>query len=105
MERRLLLAIVLVFIVLTAYQWLVPMSQPVAPAPVGQTAAPGAAAPAASNPAAAETAPAPASPAQPTDAAPAAEVVVGDTAERTITVENGVVRAVFSNRGATLVAW
>jgi YidC/Oxa1 family membrane protein insertase len=104
MERRLLLAIVLVFIVLTAYQWLVPMSQPVAPAPVGQAPAPGGAAPAPANPAAAETAPVPA-PAPPADAAPAAEVVVGDTAERTVTIDNGVVRAVFSNRGATLVAW
>ncbi len=31
--------------------------------------------------------------------------VQADTAERTITVDNGVVRAVFSNRGATLTAW
>ena len=105
MERRLLLAIVLVFIVLTAYQWLVPMAQPVAPAPASQATAPGVTASAPTNPAAAEAAPTPASPALPADAAPAAEVVVGDAAERTVTVENGVVRAVFSNRGATLVAW
>ena len=39
MERRLLLAIVLTFAVLTVYQWLVPMSQP---APATQTAAPNA---------------------------------------------------------------
>ena len=36
---------------------------------------------------------------------PAVETVQADTAERTITVDNGVVRAVFSNRGATLTAW
>ena len=35
----------------------------------------------------------------------AVETVQADTAERTITVDNGVVRAVFSNRGATLAAW
>ena len=35
----------------------------------------------------------------------AIEAIQADTAERTITVDNGVVRAVFSNRGATLVAW
>ena len=33
------------------------------------------------------------------------EAVRADTAERTVTVDNGVVRAVFSNRGATLAAW
>ena len=33
------------------------------------------------------------------------ETVQADTAERTITVDNGLVRAVFSNRGATLSAW
>ena len=33
------------------------------------------------------------------------ETVRADTAERTVTVDNGVVRAVFSNRGATLAAW
>ena len=35
----------------------------------------------------------------------AVETVRADTAERTVTVDNGVVRAVFSNRGATLAAW
>ena len=50
----------------------------------------------ASPPPSAAAAPAPA----PT---PAVEAVRADTAERTVTVDNGVVRAVFSNRGATLV--
>ena len=35
----------------------------------------------------------------------AVEAVKADTAERTVSVENGAVRAVFSNRGATLAAW
>jgi YidC/Oxa1 family membrane protein insertase len=99
MERRLLLAIVLTFVVLTAYQWLVPTQQPAParqPAPVGAPAA------------VAQSAPpqAAASPAVPVaDQAPAVETVRADTAERTITIDNGVVRAVFSNRGATLAAW
>ena len=104
MERRLLLAIVLVFIVLTAYQWLVPMSRPV-PAPAGQAAVPGAAAPMSSAPPASNTPAASEAAAPAVDAAPAPEAIVGDTAERTVTIDNGAVRAVFSNHGATLVAW
>ncbi len=103
MERRLLLAIVLTFIVLTAYQWLVP-SPPASPAAAGSPAtAPAeqaAGGSAAQAPAAATPAPAPA-PAQ----LPAVETLTADTAERTITVDNGLVHAVFSNRGATLDSW
>jgi YidC/Oxa1 family membrane protein insertase len=102
MERRLLLAIVLTFVVLTAYQWLVPMSRP---APVPQPPATPATAPdtPAQSPAqsAALTPPAAVAPEPP----PTVEAIQADTAERTITVDNGVVRATFSNRGATLVAW
>ena len=98
MERRLLLAIVLTFAVLTAYQWLVPMSQPApattpAPASTADTEAPVAAAAPAQAPAAAASQP------------PAVETLKADSAERSIVVDNGVVRAVFSNRGATLAAW
>jgi YidC/Oxa1 family membrane protein insertase len=102
MERRLLLAIVLTFIVLTAYQWLVPMSQPV---PATQTA-PAATPVTPDAPAAAtEGSTAPPSVVPVPERAAAVETVRGDTAERTITVDNGVVRAVFSNRGAALRAW
>jgi YidC/Oxa1 family membrane protein insertase len=98
MERRLLLAIVLTFIVLTAYQWLVPMQQ----VPATPTAVPAATKPAAPAPApAAEPAPQLAPPVP----ADAVQTVKADTGERTLTVDNGVVRAVFSNRGATLAAW
>jgi YidC/Oxa1 family membrane protein insertase len=103
MERRLLLAIVLVFVVLTAYQWLLPTIQPVTP---GSTAATGASP--AGNPAETATpvpAPSPATAAAAPAPTPAVEAVRADTAERTVTVDNGVVRAVFSNRGATLAAW
>ena len=98
MERRLLLAIVLTFAVLTAYQWLVPMSQPApattpAPASTADTEAPVAAAAPAQAPAVAASQP------------PAVETLKADSAERSIVVDNGVVRAVFSNRGATLAAW
>jgi YidC/Oxa1 family membrane protein insertase len=101
MERRLLLAIVLTFVVLTAYQWLVPMSRP-APA---QTVSPGAAAQPAPAPPSAATPQTDAVPATPPPSTATVETVRADTAERTVTVENGIVRAVFSNRGATLVAW
>jgi YidC/Oxa1 family membrane protein insertase len=105
MERRLLLAIVLTFVVLTAYQWLLPMPQQ---PPTPQTAAPpatGTTSPA--PPTGASVTPSATPPAASPAAEPAApvETVRADTAERTITVENGVVRAVFSNRGATLVRW
>jgi YidC/Oxa1 family membrane protein insertase len=99
MERRLLLAIVLTFVVLTAYQWLVPTTQPVT-----QSAQPGAPAQAAQSSPAAGAPPAPATPPPPAPVE-VVEAVKADTAERTVSVENGVVRAVFSNRGATLAAW
>ena len=98
MERRLLLAIVLTFVVLTAYQWLVPAPQPEPPVSTTNANTP------------AQQSAATANPAQPPPAAippptPPVEALKGDTAERTITIENGLVRAVFSNRGATLTAW
>jgi YidC/Oxa1 family membrane protein insertase len=105
MERRLLLAIVLTFVVLTVYQWVIPMpQQPVRP----QTAAPAAtgaappASPATEAATASQSVPPPVAVAEP---ASTVETVRADTSERTITVENGVVRAVFSNRGGTLRSW
>jgi len=95
MERRLLLAIVLTFIVLTAYQWLVPVPQqqtPAAKPSPPSSGAQGVQKP--SAPAVAAAAP-----------AAAADAVTGESVERTVTVDNGVVRAVFSNRGATLTSW
>ena len=101
MERRLLLAIVLCFVVLTAYQWLIPTQQLPVAQPTTATSGtpasqqPGTPPPGTSQPSAAAT---------PLALAPV-ETVRADTAERTVTVDNGLVRAVFSNRGATLSSW
>lgn len=98
MERRVLLAISLSFAVLFAYQtFLVPKPPPEATPPGAAPNVPTTAAPDAS--------PAPATPPAATPAPSAAETVVGDTEERTITVESSVVRAVFTNRGGRLVSW
>ena len=102
MERRLLLAIVLTFVVLTAYQWLVPTPQP---APATQTAAPDATVPDSAAASGHYSAAATSRPSTGPEPPAAVETVQADTAERTMTVDNGVVRAVFSNRGATLMAW
>ena len=104
MERRLLLAIVLTFVVLTAYQWLVPTAPPPATSPAAPSVSSG-------STASQQAASLPQAPADtpPSQAAPAVvapvETVRGDTVERTFTIDNGLVRAVFSNRGATLSAW
>ena len=97
MERRLLLAILLTFVVLTAYQWMLPKPAPLPPQS-GGAASPGGATSAGSAPAAA-------APTAPAVQLPPVETVVADAAEKTVTVDNGVVRAVFSNRGGTLVSW
>ncbi len=96
MERRLLIAILLTFLVLTGYQWLVPSAPP-------PTAKPGSLPNAATN-AAGTGAPAASTVAVPVRLPPV-DTVLADTAERTIAIDNGVVHAVFSNRGGTLVSW
>jgi YidC/Oxa1 family membrane protein insertase len=98
MEKRVLLAVALSFLVLYGYQALFPPPKPAqstAPAPQvpGSTAPANAAAP---PPAEAEAV-APTSPQE----AP----VVGDRDERDIVVENDAVHAVFTNRGAVLKSW
>jgi YidC/Oxa1 family membrane protein insertase len=99
MERRVLLAIVLSFVILYAYQaFFVPPVPPRRPAPAG-TAAAGAPAPATIE------APSAAGPVEAAPAAPAPATVVADAAEREIVVETTTVQAVFSNRGARLVHW
>ena len=104
MEKRLLVAICLSFLVLYAYQILV--LKPAADkakreAPVtavaGPTATPNQAAGAAGTPQnAAVSAAAAAAPSQP---------VVAEAAERDIVVETQSIRAVFTNRGAKLKSW
>ncbi len=95
MEKRVLLAVVLSFMVLYGYQAMFP--PPPAPKPAATSSAPPAAeagvAPQGSSPAAVA--------AQPAVAAP----LVADSAEREIVVEGDAIRAVFSSRGAVLQSW
>jgi len=102
MERRVLIAIFLSFIVLYLYQAMVvkPVPKPVEGAPVTSPAAsttpanPAGTAPARPTPAAA-----------PTPSAPSATTLVGDSVERDVRVETRDVLAVFTNRGARLKSW
>lgn len=114
MEKRILLAIFLSFLVLYVYQALfVPPVPPegmkkLAEAPAG---APGEA----DKPAAPGAGPGEQKPfgAPPTEAAAAAAAavaeapaaIIGDTEEREIVVETGVARVVLTNRGARLLSW
>ena len=101
MEKRVLLAIILSFIVLYGYQALFP------PKPPQRTAPPPTAAPSATQ----QTPPAQAGtptaqPEQaPEAAAPEPAAVVGDAEERDIRFENEAVSGVFSTRGAVLKSW
>src|SRR5688500_580811 len=103
MERRVLLAITLSFLVLFLFQRFVmpppPASAPGASSATGATSAP--ASPAAAGAPGAASAPvAPVAPVTPAIAA-----TVSEANAREIVVETTKVRAVFSNRGATLVHW
>ena len=113
MERRVLLAIFLCFLVLYLWQALIvkPVPKPGAattPATAGGTQVAGAAG--ATAPTSRPDQPGPRGP-QPTietpppAVVPAAAAVVGDTTERDIRVENRDVTAVFTNRGARLKSW
>jgi len=94
MERRVLLAVVLSFIVLYAYQAIFVPPQP--PAQSRSSASPTTEAPVAQSPAP-TTSPA---------AAPAPiKPVVGESLERDIVVDTATVRAVFTNRGARIKQW
>jgi YidC/Oxa1 family membrane protein insertase len=99
MERRVLIAISLSFLVLFVYQnyFAPPPPKPTAAQPPAVTA-PGVAG------SAAVAAPPPVSPA-PAPAAASGPVLVGESEERDITVETRTVRAVFTNRGARLRSW
>src|SRR2546422_11581944 len=103
MERRVLLAIFLSFLVLYIYQALVvkPVPKPaITPAP--QTAAGTATTPAAADSA---TSPAPSVPPPAAPVIPAAQPLVADAEERDIRIETRDVIAVFTNRGARLKSW
>ena len=92
MERRVLIAIFLSFLVVYGYQTFFTAPAP-KPAPAEQAAPADAAV--ATPPAAAGTA----------SAAPAAAALVGEPGERDVRVETTHVVAVFTNRGARLKSW
>jgi YidC/Oxa1 family membrane protein insertase len=110
MERRVLLAIFLAFLVLYTWQALFvkPVPKP-APGQAAKTTAPAAAgavqtpAPAPGPTTGASESTTPPAPAE--ASVPAAAAVVGETAERDIRVETREVIAVFTNRGARLKSW
>lgn len=102
MERRVLLAISLSFLVLFVYQsYFAPPPPRPAPADVASNVPGVPSAPAPGSPSALPATPAAASPA----AGPAVRVAMGEGSERDITVETNTVRAVFTNRGARLRHW
>ena len=111
MERRVLLAITLSFLVLFLFQRFV--MPPPAPVPVAAPAAtaagqvpgttPAASAPVASPIGASASQAQPQPPTQP--AAPGIAATVSEAAAREIIVETTKVKAVFSNRGGTIVHW
>ena len=103
MEKRLLLAFVLSFVVLLGFQALYPPPEPANPAtpPSGR---PGTTsqAPAPQQP----VAPRPESPdKQPPEAVEGPAALVGEQSEREIVVESEFVRAAFTSRGAALKSW
>ena len=106
MERRVLLAIFLAFLVLYVWQALfvkpVPKPAPVAGSPPTTATVPGGTS--------AGAIPAPAAAPKPAEAvatppAEAAAPLVADGAERDVTVETRDVIAVFTNRGARIKSW
>jgi YidC/Oxa1 family membrane protein insertase len=117
MEKRVLVAVVLSFLVLWGFQSLVvkktppgvkkgaPIAAGKAGSSVGATTQGGAASPAAPGAASPAATPAPASTSAVSGAKPAAAATVAETAERDIVVETKTVRAVFTNRGAHLKSW
>jgi YidC/Oxa1 family membrane protein insertase len=101
MEKRVLLAIVLSFIVLYGYQAMFPPPKPPQrTAPTSETPAEGKA-----DVSAQPAAQAPAPPQIEAPAPPAQAPVVADKDERDIVVENDSVRAVFTTRGGALKSW
>ena len=96
MERRVLIAVILSFLVLYGYQALfIPAPPPARTTAPQPTEVPPAGEPAQASPAAV--------PAVAPQALP--DAVTGDAAEREIAVETGTVSATLSNRGARIVRW
>ena len=107
MEKRVLIAVILSFIVLYAYQAMYP---PPKPAPgTGGTPPPSSSATSTAAPTGPQSpttvAPPQTAEASPASTAPTAAPLVADAGERDISVENASIRAVFTTRGGTLKSW
>jgi YidC/Oxa1 family membrane protein insertase len=103
MEKRVLLAVVLSFVVLTVFRAYLPSPKPT-PAPVAASPSPAPAEPvAAAQPAAVAPNGSAASPSPPPTSTGVA--TVAESSERDIVVTTGLVRAVFGNRGGVLKHW
>ena len=101
MEKRVLIAVILSFIVLYGYQAMFPPPKPATVKPQGQTTSP-------STTTITPEAPAQVSPGLPAVTPPVAAraaAVVADASERDVTVENANVQAVFTTRGGALKSW
>ncbi len=107
MERRVLLAVLLSFVVLYGYQLLFPPPPEPKPAAAGQQSSPGAAtagSPQSASPAPDITQRPPPAEAESGQSSPASATTPAVTG-RDIVVENPAVRAVFTTRGAALKSW
>ena len=106
MEKRVLLAVFLSFLVLYGYQALFPPPKPL-PAGTSQAARPGAGAAAPGVPGTTPpvSPPPAAAPVAPVSAAGSPEALVTEERERTVTVDTADVTAVFTNRGAQILSW
>ncbi len=106
MEKRVLLAVILSFVVLYAFQALLPQPKPEGPARPSNAQTPNVQPSGKPSPAAASPSPSTPSPTPPATAqASAPATLVADTQEREIAVENQSVQAVFTTRGGTLKSW
>ena len=107
MEKRVLIAVVLSFIVLYAYQVMFPPPKPANNPAAGAQTAPGSAGKATTStvPASNTGTPTPQPEAAPAPAVESPAALVADSAERDIAVENAAVSAVFTTRGGTLKSW
>ena len=109
MERRVLLAIFLAFLVLYTWQALFVKPVPKTGPATATTAAPAAAGTAPNGTISPSTSAAPSAPSAPAaaaaPAAPLAAALVADTVERDVRVETRDVIAIFTNKGARLKSW
>src|SRR6476661_6283147 len=106
MEKRVLIAVILSFIVLYAYQAMFPPPKPVTGTGAGAAKTSNGAPPKTTSTPPAATTPKPTEqPAEASPPSPSAAPVVADSTERDITVESPSVSAVFTTRGGVLKSW